>query len=63
MGYEGLSRLCNPSVLGIIHEFEASPDPSKLAGLMLEIYDPAQPLQDSVNGNLKLTPFGSISAI
>jgi len=47
MGYEGLSRLCNPSVLGIINEFEASPDPSKLAGLILEIYGPAQLLQDN----------------
>jgi DNA repair protein RadD len=54
MGYEGLSRLCNPSVMGIINEFEASPDPTKLAELILEIYGPASLLQDSQNRKLIL---------
>ncbi|RRJ84381.1 DEAD/DEAH box helicase [Aestuariirhabdus litorea] len=54
MGFEGMSRLCNPSVLGIINEFEGSPNTKKLAQLVIEIYGVASILEEAKNRKLLL---------
>lgn len=38
MGYEGIAKLCNPVVLGIINELQESPNTQKLADLVIDIY-------------------------
>lgn len=47
MGFEGLSELCNPAIMGIINEFHDSPDSTRLAGLVRDIYGEETLLRDT----------------
>ncbi|MBG22131.1 MAG: restriction endonuclease [Idiomarinaceae bacterium] len=63
MSYEGLSHLINPSIFGIINEFEAAPSPSRLAELVLDIYGGASLLRNKKSRDIILEYLDQSSAV
>jgi superfamily II DNA or RNA helicase len=62
MGYEGLNRLCDPSVLGIINQFETAPDLKRLSEVLIEIYGAPQLLANKTKRDIILEYLDSSTA-